>query len=186
MEHHRASVWSDQWSGVQPEGKRETVAYTGKMEEDDILNFAKAESLPTVVPFNDEYSERIFSVGVSRHLLFIGKASDLKAGSKPFAAFTKVAQKLKNNRDFIFVSVNAEDENGERVVGFFEAEQEDMPVIYCFQTEPVQRKYRYIPSPALSPNSCNYTVEGNPRSAPPPCTSCAVMTACVACTVDAG
>lgn len=136
---------------VQPEDKRATVAYTGKMEEEEISSFAKAESLPSVVPFNGQYSERIFSQGVSHHLLFVGKEADLKASNPAFAAFTKVAEKLKKSRDFIFVSVDSESDEAEPVVSFFEVEDDDMPILFGFQMEPAQKKFRYLLLPVCVP-----------------------------------
>ena len=132
---------------VQPEEKRETVAYKGKMDTEEITKFAKTESLPSVVPFTAAYSERIFSMGVSHHLLFVGKPDDLKAGSSAFAEYKKVAEKLKKSGDFIFVSVDAEEEESEPVVSFFELEGEELPVLFGFQMEPGQKKYRCVLAP---------------------------------------
>lgn len=127
-----------------PEEKRETIAYKGKMTAEDIMTFANTESLPAVVPFTESFTERIFSVGVSYHMLFIGKPEHLKASNSAFAAYTKVAQKLKKNRDFIYVSVDTADEESEPVRSFFETEELELPVLFGFQMEPGQKKFRLM------------------------------------------
>ena len=132
---------------MQPEEKRQTVAYKGKMNTDDILDFAKTESLPAVVPFTEAFSERIFGVGVAHHMLYVGKPEHLKASNPEFAAYTKVAEKLKKNRDFIYVSVDTEDEEAEPVVNFFEVEGMELPIIFGFQMEPGQKKFRCVLAP---------------------------------------
>lgn len=129
---------------MQPDAVRNTVAYKGKMEESEVVAFAQSESLPAVVPFIEMYQERIFSQGVAHHLLFVGKPDDLKASSSGFAAFKKVAEKLKKKRDFIFVSVNTEDEDAEPVINFFETQEEELPTLFGFQMEPGQRKFRCL------------------------------------------
>lgn len=122
-----------------------TVSYTGKMEEEAILKFAAAESMPTVVPFNNEFSERIFSGGHPYHMIIMGESKALTAKNSIYAAFAKVAEKLKGDGNFVFVSVDVDDEEAEAVVQFFDLETNlPVPQVVAFQMEPSQKKYRYV------------------------------------------
>lgn len=80
---------------MQGEG-RKVVKYTGKLQGNDLRKFATLEALPLVVPFNNANSEIIFgNVDIQRHMLLIGRASDVKPGSKLLKQFEQVSSEMR-------------------------------------------------------------------------------------------
>lgn len=55
---------------------------------------------------------------------------------------TVVTRVKVSMQEFVFVSVDADDEEGEPVLEFFNTAKSDLPVLWGFQFHPDQRKYR--------------------------------------------
>lgn len=122
---------------------RTTVAFTGNMTNGDIEEFVRYEVIPTVVPFGGDTTEIIFGSGIDNHLIFVAPAKGLSLSEAPFKAFHTAAQRMRADRSFVFVTVDAESSEAEPVMQFFELEGRDLPVLLGFEMEPGQRKFPY-------------------------------------------
>lgn len=129
--------------------ERKVIPYTGKLENAaDLAVFAIVETMPLTLPFNAENSERIFNSKISRHMILVAKPDDLKPESAVYKAFEGASKAMRDERKFVFVTVDAEDEEGEPVVEFFGVDKEKLPLIIGFQVEPAQQKFWCAPARA--------------------------------------
>jgi protein disulfide-isomerase A1 len=134
MEAHQALL--------QPQEDRKTVAYTGKMTDAEIMKWANIESLPLVTPFSGQFTDRIFAGSNPFHLLIVGELKALTIDNPIFKAFRATAEKMRPEGEFVFVSVDVNDEDAEAVLGFFGIDAAPVPIVLGFQIEPSQRKFR--------------------------------------------
>lgn len=130
-------------SNFKPDDMRTTVAFTGNMTNGDIEEFVRYEVIPTVVPFGGDTTEIIFGSGIDNHLIFVAPAKGLSLSEAPFKAFHTAAQRMRADRSFVFVTVDAESSEAEPVMQFFELEGRDLPVLLGFEMEPGQRKFPF-------------------------------------------
>lgn len=130
-------------STFKPEGVRKTVQYSGELTDADMEEFVRFEVIPTVVPFSADTSEIIFGSGIDNHLIFVAPAATLNLSEASFKAFHTVAQKMRPDRSFVFVTVDGDSNDAEPVMQFFELEGSDLPVLIGFEMEPGQRKYPF-------------------------------------------
>lgn len=130
-------------TNFKPDGERKTVPYTGEMNNGDIEEFVRYETIPTVVPFSADTTETIFGSGIDNHLIFVASAKGLSLSEAPFKAFHTAAQKMRAERSFVFVTVDADSQEAEPVMQFFELEGVELPVLIGFEMEPGQRKFPY-------------------------------------------
>lgn len=126
---------------MQPEAVRKTVQFSGELTDADMEEFVRFEVIPTVVPFSADTSEIIFGSGIDNHLIFVAPAANLSLSEAPFKAFHTVAQKMRPDRSFVFVTVDADSNDAEPVMQFFELEGANLPTLIGFEMEPGQRKY---------------------------------------------
>ena len=129
------------------------LPYNGTMENGDIEEFVRYEVIPTVVPFSSDTTEIIFGSGIDNHLIFVAPSSGLLLDAAPFKAFYSVAKKMRDDRSFVFVTVDSEVKEAEPVMQFFELEGVALPVLIGFEMEPGQRKFPYALMLCPDPNS---------------------------------
>ncbi|EDO36830.1 predicted protein, partial [Nematostella vectensis] len=100
--------------------------YDGEYDFEKIQQFVKANQLPLVTEFSDETAPKIFGGDVKHHiLLFTNKTSDgFKATHE---AFTGGAKDFKGK--VLFVYVNTEVEDNQRIVEFFGIQSSELPTI---------------------------------------------------------
>jgi Thioredoxin-like domain len=128
--------------------KREVVPFKGAIDGKALAKFATAEMLPLVSEFNQANTDAIFSSGIDRHLLLVGKKGDIDKSGKAYSELKAAAEKLRSSHEFVCVTVDAGDAEGEPVVEYFGLEKAKLPVLMGFQVEPEQRKYKCAPAAA--------------------------------------
>lgn len=126
------------------QGEEREVLPIKKTSPESVKKFVGSEALPLVVPFTTANTDAIFATDISRHLLFVAPSKALKPDSALFKAFRDAAAKYRAKREFVFVSVANDDEEGEPVVEFFGGESGAPPTLFGFQVQPAQKKYKYV------------------------------------------
>ena len=120
---------------------RTVVPFTGEMEAAPFTYFVKLSALPLTLPFSAANMDRIFGTDISKHCILIAPPKDLAAQSPTYQAFLGAAKRMQSTREFVFVTVDLTNEEGEPVVDFFNVDADSEPVIVAFQIEPDQLKY---------------------------------------------
>ncbi|GFX23191.1 protein disulfide-isomerase [Trichonephila clavipes] len=118
------------------EGRNE---FDGELNEENLKKFLKSNSLPLVVEFSHETAQKIFGGDIKAHnLLFISKeASDYESKVE---VFRKVAKEFKGK--VLFVTINTDDEDHERIMEFFGLKKEDTPTMRLIKLEEEMTKFK--------------------------------------------
>jgi len=118
------------------EGRNE---YDGEYKEEELKKFLKSNSLPLVVEFSHETAQKIFGGDIKAHnLLFIGK-SNSEYESK-LTVFRSVAREFKGK--VLFVTINVDDEDHERIMEFFGLKKEEAPTMRLIKLEEEMTKFK--------------------------------------------
>jgi len=118
------------------EGK---VVYDGENNEGDIKKFVQAHSIPLIVEFNHESAQKIFGGDIKSHLLFFlsKEAGHLEKYAEPAK---DAAKKYRN--DVLFVTINADEEDHQRILEFFGMKKEEVPSMRLIRLEEDMAKYK--------------------------------------------
>jgi len=112
--------------------------YAGAAVAEDIAKFVKAESLALVTEFSDEAAPKIFGGDIKSHLLlFISKKAETFKDT--LATFTGVAKGFKGKVLFVYIDVDVED--NQRVLEFFALKAEDCPTLRLIKLEGDMTKF---------------------------------------------
>nr|CAD7451932.1 unnamed protein product [Timema tahoe] len=111
----------------------------GEQSEKDIKKFVTSEALPLVVEFNHETAQKIFGGEIKSHLLLF-----LSQESGHFDSYLSGAQEVaKGFRDqVLFVSINADEEDHQRILEFFGMKKEEIPAMRLIRLEEDMAKYK--------------------------------------------
>jgi len=111
----------------------------GDVSEDSIKRFISANSLPLVVDFNQESAQKIFGGEIKAHnLLFVSKkSSDYE---KLLEGFRNVAKDYKDK--VLFVTINADEEDHERIMEYFGLKKDDIPEMRLIRLEEEMTKFK--------------------------------------------
>jgi len=112
--------------------------YDGAADAEAIAKFVSGESLALVTEFSDEAAPKIFGGDIKSHLLlFISKkAENFKA---TLDTFTKAAKGFKGKVLFVYIDVDVED--NQRVLEFFGLKPEDCPTLRLIKLEGDMTKF---------------------------------------------
>jgi len=114
------------------------VDYAGAAVAEEITKFVRGESLALVTEFSDEAAPKIFGGDIKSHLLmFISKKAD--AFKDTLATFTNVAKGFKGKVLFVYIDVDVED--NQRVLEFFQLKPEDCPTMRLIKLEGDMTKF---------------------------------------------
>jgi len=129
--------------------------FEGKSTEEAIKKFVAVQSMPLIVDFNHDSAQKIFGGDIKSHLLmFISK----EAGH--IEKYAQPAKELaKQFRDrVLFVTINADEEDHQRILEFFGMKKEEVPSMRLIKLEEDMAKYK--PKDAeLSPENIKSFVE---------------------------
>ncbi|GIY26064.1 protein disulfide-isomerase [Caerostris darwini] len=118
------------------EGKNE---YEGELNEDNLKKFLKSNSLPLVVEFSHDSAQKIFGGDIKAHnLLFISK-EDSEYESR-VSVFRNIAAEFKGK--VLFVTINTDDDDHERIMEFFGLKKEDAPTMRLIKLEEEMTKFK--------------------------------------------
>ncbi|XP_033209984.1 protein disulfide-isomerase [Belonocnema kinseyi] len=117
----------------------EKVVFEGELNQKDLTNFISVESLPLIVEFTQESAQKIFSGEIKSHLLvFLSK----EAGhiEKYVEGIKTPAKKFRGQ--VLFVTINADEADHERLLEFFGMKKEDVPTMRLIKLEEDMAKYK--------------------------------------------
>jgi len=113
--------------------------FEDKYEVEAITKFVEANSMPTVVEFNHESAQKIFSGSIKSHLLlFVSYKSDDYAGQKEMAS--KIAKDYKGQ--LLFVTVDTDEDDHKRILEFFGIKEDELPGMRLIKLEEDMAKYK--------------------------------------------
>lgn len=104
------------------------VRYTS--DDGELEDFINANSMALVTPFNEQNAPKIFGGDIKNHLLLFIGASDAK-NEEILAAFTESAK--SNKGKFLYVTVDADDEENDQVLEYFGISSADCPTVRAIQ-----------------------------------------------------
>lgn len=113
--------------------------FEGEFTEKDLKKFISTESLPLIVEFTQETAQKVFSGEIKSHLLvFVSK----EAGH-----FEKYVENIKEpakkfRGQVLFVTINADEADHERILEFFGMKKEDVPAMRLIKLEEDMAKYK--------------------------------------------
>jgi len=113
--------------------------FDDKYEVETITKFVEANSMPTVVEFNHESAQKIFSGAIKSHLLlFVSYKSDEYAAQKELAS--KIAKDYKGQ--LLFVTVDTDEDDHKRILEFFGIKEDELPGMRLIKLEEDMAKYK--------------------------------------------
>lgn len=115
------------------------AVYEGAIEEAAIKKFVLSQAMPLVVDFNHDSAQKIFGGEIKSHLLmFLSK----EAGH--FEKYAEPAKEVaKEFRDkILFVSINADEEDHNRILEFFGMKKEEVPAMRIIQLQEDMAKFK--------------------------------------------
>lgn len=109
------------------------------IDENSIRLFIQANQLPIVVDFNAETAQKIFGGDIKIHILFFGskKSSDYE---KLRGEFTTAAKQYRGKT--LFVAIDADDEENERVLEFFGLKASNVPAVRLITLKDEMSKFK--------------------------------------------
>ncbi|PSN48537.1 Protein disulfide-isomerase [Blattella germanica] len=111
----------------------------GEITEKNIKKFVTSQSLPLVVDFNHETAQKIFGGEIKSHLLMFlsqqeGHIDKYLDGAREIA---------KDYREqVLFVSINADEEDHQRILEFFGMKKDEIPAMRLIRLEEDMAKYK--------------------------------------------
>jgi len=112
---------------------------TSSLDEASIRQFIQANQLPIVVEFNPQTAQKIFGGDIKVHVLLFGSHSSDN--------FDKIREEFSTSaKDFrgktLFVTVNSDDAENERVMEYFGLTQADLPSVRLITLKDEMNKYK--------------------------------------------
>lgn len=118
------------------EGK---AVFEGTFDEASLKKFVTAQAMALVVDFNHDSAQKIFGGEIKSHLLmFLSK----EGGS--FEKVTEIAKTVakKFREQILFVSINADEEDHQRILEFFGMKKEEVPAMRIIQLQEDMAKFK--------------------------------------------
>ncbi|XP_057656523.1 protein disulfide-isomerase isoform X2 [Diorhabda carinulata] len=118
------------------EGK---VVYEGGSTDAEIKKFIKTNSLPLLVEFNHDTAQKIFGGEIKNHLLMF-----LNKNDESYATISEAAKSVAKpyREKVLFVTIDAEEEDHQRILEFFGIQKKDAPVARLIRLEEDMAKYK--------------------------------------------
>lgn len=120
--------------------------YDGESSEAAIQQFVTVQSMPLIVDFNHDSAQKIFGGEIKSHLLmFLSKeAGHIEKYAEPAK---EIAKEFRDR--VLFVNINADEEDHQRILEFFGMKKEEVPSMRLIKLEEDMAKYK-PPSADLS------------------------------------
>ncbi|XP_015587493.1 protein disulfide-isomerase [Cephus cinctus] len=113
--------------------------FEGELNLKNLQSFITIQSLPLIVDFNQDTAQKIFGGDIKSHLLvFLSK--DGGHYDKYVEELKEPAKKFRG--DVLFVTINADDHDHERILEFFGMKKSDVPAMRLIKLEQDMAKYK--------------------------------------------
>lgn len=115
------------------------VIFEGEATQENIKKFVMSESMPLLVDFNHDSAQRIFGGEIKSHLLmFLSKeAGHIEKYAEPAKEIAK-----DYRGQVLFVSINADEDDHQRILEFFGMKKEEVPAMRLIRLEEDMAKYK--------------------------------------------
>lgn len=115
------------------------AVFEGDFTEEALKKFVNSQAMPLVVDFNHESAQRIFGGEIKSHLLmFLSKeAGHFEKYAEPSKEISK-----KFREHILFVSINADEEDHQRILEFFGMKKEEIPSMRIIKLEEDMAKFK--------------------------------------------
>lgn len=115
------------------------VTFEGETTQENIKKFVMSESMPLLVDFNHDSAQRIFGGEIKSHLLmFLSKeAGHIEKYAEPAKEIAK-----DYRGQVLFVSINADEDDHQRILEFFGMKKEEVPAMRLIRLEEDMAKYK--------------------------------------------
>lgn len=115
------------------------VVFEGEATQENIKKFVMSESMPLLVDFNHDSAQRIFGGEIKSHLLmFLSKeAGHIEKYAEPAKEIAK-----DYRGQVLFVSINADEDDHQRILEFFGMKKEEVPAMRLIRLEEDMAKYK--------------------------------------------
>lgn len=113
--------------------------FEGEFTEENLKKFVTSQAMPLVVEFNHDSAQRIFGGEIKSHLLmFLSKeAGHIEKYVDPAKGIAK-----KYHEQVLFVSINADEEDHQRILEFFGMKKEEVPSMRIIKLEEDMAKFK--------------------------------------------
>lgn len=113
--------------------------FDGTFDEATLKKFIVSQAMPLVVEFNHDSAQKIFGGEIKSHLLmFLSKeAGDIEKYATPAKEIAK-----KFREQILFVSINADEEDHQRILEFFGMKKEEIPSMRIIQLQEDMAKFK--------------------------------------------
>jgi protein disulfide-isomerase A1 len=113
--------------------------FDGAFTEEAIKTFVTVQSMPLIVDFNHDSAQKIFGGDIKSHLLmFISKeAGHVEKYADPAK---ELARQFRDK--VLFVTINADEEDHQRILEFFGMKKEEIPSMRLIRLEDDMAKYK--------------------------------------------
>lgn len=115
------------------------AVFDGEFTEENLKKFVTSQAMPLVVEFNHDSAQRIFGGEIKSHLLmFVSKeAGHIEKYVDPSKEIAK-----KYHDQVLFVSINADEEDHQRILEFFGMKKEEVPSMRIIKLEEDMAKFK--------------------------------------------
>lgn len=129
--------------------------FDGESNEVAIKAFVTVQSMPLIVEFNHDSAQRIFGGDIKSHLLLFLSKEDghIEKYANPAK---EIAKEFRDK--VLFVSINADEEDHQRILEFFGMKKEEVPSMRLIKLEEDMAKYK-PPSADLTPEAIKTFVQ---------------------------
>ncbi|XP_055599803.1 protein disulfide-isomerase-like [Uranotaenia lowii] len=115
------------------------AVFEGEVKEDALKKFVAAQALPLIVDFSHETAQKIFGGEIKNHLLFF-----ISKEAGHFEKYIDPAKEIakKYREKILFVTIDADQEDHQRILEFFGMKKEDVPSMRIIHLEEDMAKYK--------------------------------------------
>ncbi|KAI4493164.1 hypothetical protein M0802_009581 [Mischocyttarus mexicanus] len=130
--------------------------FDGELTSENVQNFINVHSLPIIVDFNQDTAQKIFGGSIKSHLLaFLSK--DAGHFEKYVDIIKEPAKKFLGQ--VLFVTINSDEADHERILEFFGIKKGDSPAIRLIKLDEDMEKYKPEDSEITSENVLDFVTK---------------------------
>lgn len=115
------------------------AVFEGEVKEEALKKFVAAQALPLIVDFSHETAQKIFGGEIKNHLLFF-----ISKEAGHFEKYIDPAKEIakKYREKILFVTIDADQEDHQRILEFFGMKKEDVPSMRIIHLEEDMAKFK--------------------------------------------